>query len=102
MEFLAFLASQRAKSIGVCAASVLLFQCVSEREILGQRGPMNQGGGAGTSGLDGGNSTACYEALARGVTGDACSGTFNCSTVPRGCCNWSAACENGVLTVRED
>jgi hypothetical protein len=103
MELLAFLASQRAKSIGVCAASLLLFQCVSEREILGQRGPMNQGGGAGTSGGDGGaSSTACYEALARGVTGDACSGTFNCSTVPRGCCNWSAACENGVLTVRED
>jgi hypothetical protein len=81
----------------VAVVSLSLFHCLTEREILGEgeAGPSSRGeAGAGA--------TECYDALARGVNGEPCTGSFSCSSAPRPCCVWSARCVNGTLSVSEE
>ena len=109
-----------------------LTHCVSELDILGpsasaggnggksgdSRGGGSSGGasngGTSSGGASGGSSSggqgaasgwsqaSCYEALARGKTGDTCVGIFSCSTAarpPTTCCHTQASCgPTGMMT----
>lgn len=87
----------------------------------GNSGSAGLGGGAGSSGTAGtgassGGTTAggsagstsggipsewtestCATAIDRGITGDPCSGTFECQSAVLECCRWSASCVLGQL-----
>lgn len=91
MRHTLFSAFSRGSCLTGCTALLCFVQCVSEHEILGDA---DAGSGAQTS--------ACYEALARGTDGDPCTGSFSCSTGPRPCCVWTAVCNDGSLTITED
>lgn len=99
-----------------------LTRCVTEEEILSGAPAAGAGGadaasadtaGAGAAesqGMAGDgaqastpawSSSTCYEALARGADGDPCTGTFGCDGPVRDCCQWSAACLGGSLSVVE-
>ena len=107
-----------------------LTRCVAEEEILGgvavagsgsvgtagagaaAEGGATDGGAPDSGATDGGatgaqpptqawSSETCYEALARGVDGDTCAGPFGCNTAVRDCCQWSATCLGGFLSLAE-
>lgn len=66
-------------------------------------GGASSGGASSALGGQGSNAgwsqASCFEALARGTTGDACRGPFMCTGSARGCCHWQASCAAPVSTL---
>lgn len=113
---------QSATRVVALLLAVGLTGCIDQEEILSATATGGTPGTAGDRGLTAGASgegedeasgggplpstlswseSNCYEALARGTDGDACAGAFSCDGVSRDCCQWSAACLSGSLSVTE-